>query len=679
MKLRYKEKSFDNEMKNSKLLLITDTYTDTIKELKNEYAKVVIVAMEEEVQSQLQKENIPYKTLDEYIDEKTRKKTVEDAILWMQAWSNKIIKDGKTFKELVAYRNTSLWWFGGGTTLYYDKVRDIIRYIDSLLPILNAEKPTEIVVMSNDKLFKKVISIIGATEGIPTLILEKQPGKSYKKIVIFTRYNNFIRYSKWVWRMFLILTISKTKALSNKFRIEKTERHKKNILILSFSSNIVDVFNIAKGQLEKNDFMIASLVEKLKEDKRYNVTVVEHHDMTDKVDVLPEKNLLRKPFESYVTLKSVLTVFKMLIAYRKLWKVLRTDKRFVDSLNYKNMPLYELLEAVFSYLFSKTFVGAVGFIEVMKRVIDVEKPDIIVAACEYGAYGRSAVVEGRLREIPTIGIQHGAFDPNNFDYRYIAHEITTDGRLDPNHCPIPDKTVVYGTYNKDILIGLCGFPEDSVVVTGQPRYDMLYHADTFYSKEKFLKKYKVNPDHKIVLWATACHGLSNEENIKNFNAVFRATQNLKDVALIIKQHPREGGRYTKMIEKYLDNYKITAVITPKSSDTYEQLYVCNVMLTKTSTVVVEAVALNTPVIILNLSGDSDIVDYVKEGVALGVYKEEDLQPVIEKLLEDDTELARNRRTYIEKDLYKIDGKASERVADLITQMIEESRREKDGK
>ena len=646
-------------MKNNKLLLITDTYTDSIKELKNEYARVVVVATEEEVQSRLQKEKIPFKTVDDYTDKKQREKAVEDAILWLQAWSNKAIKDGKTFKELVAYENTSVWWFGGGTTLYYDKIRDIIRHINAILPILKKEDPDEIAVLSNDKLFREVMSIIGATESIPTSIL-KEPGKSHKKSAVF------LRYTKWVWRMFLIIAISKTKALSNKFRIEKTERHKKNILILSSSSNIVDVFNIKKQQLEKNDMMIASLVENLKlGNEPYNVTVVEYHDRTDKVDVLPEKKLERKPFESYVTLKSVFKVFKMLIAYRKLWNVLKTDKRFVDSLNYKNIPLYELLGDEFLSLFSKTFIGAVGFIEVMKRVINVEKPDIIVAACDYGACGRSAVVEAKLRGIPTIGIQHGIITPIHFDYRHAAHEIST--KLSPNHCPIPVKTVVYGTYHKDILTGLCGYPEDSVVVTGHPRYDILYHADNFYSKGKFLENYKINPDHKIVVWATSFRGYSDGENTKRFKAVFGAIQRIKNATLVIKQHPRE--EYTQLIKNNLDNYNISAVITPINSDTYEQLFICDLMITKNSTTAMEAIALNKPVIVLNLSGEPDVVDYVEQGVALGVYKEEDLKPAIEKLLKEDTDLAKNRERYIEKYLYKIDGKASERVINLIEKMI----------
>ena len=116
---------------------------------------------------------------------------------------------------------------------------------------------------------------------------------------------------------------------------------------------------------------------------------------------------------------------------------------------------------------------------------------------------------------------------------------------------------------------------------------------------------------------------------------------------------------------------MNAVVTPKSSDTYEQLFVCDLMIARHSTTAMEAVALNKPVIILNLSGEPDPVEYVKEGVASGVYKAEDLKPTIEKLLKDDSELAKNRKSYIEKYLYKIDGNASERIVKLIERIIEE--------
>lgn len=237
---------------------------------------------------------------------------------------------------------------------------------------------------------------------------------------------------------------------------------------------------------------------------------------------------------------------------------------------------------------------------------------------------------------------------------------------------IADYFLVSGTKFKDMKKDVKDSKE--IKVTGQPRYDVLYHADKFYSKEKFLKKYKINPKHKIILWATQCHSLNDEENIKNFKAVFGVMQSLKDATLIIKQHPGEGKKYRKMIETYLNQYGINAVVTPKDSDTHEQLFVCNLMLARHSTTAMEAVALNKAVIILNLSGEPDPVEYVKEGVALGVYKEGDLKTAIEELLRDDSELAKNRMRYIEKYLYKIDGKATERVVKLIGEMINENQK-----
>lgn len=93
--------------------------------------------------------------------------------------------------------------------------------------------------------------------------------------------------------------------------------------------------------------------------------------------------------------------------------------------------------------------------------------------------------------------------------------------------------------------------------------------------------------------------------------------------------------------------------------------------TYASTTGMEAVALNKPVIVVNLTGRPDPVEYVKERVALGVYKEEDLKPAVEQLLRDDSELAKNRKKYVEKYLYKIDGKATERIINLIKEVIKE--------
>jgi|GEM_PF-1139741 len=210
---------------------------------------------------------------------------------------------------------------------------------------------------------------------------------------------------------------------------------------------------------------------------------------------------------------------------------------------------------------------------------------------------------------------------------------------------------------------------ENVIVTGLPRYDILASASKIYSKPEFLYRYNISSSHKIIHWSTQCHVLSDEENAANFAEIFGAMRYLKDVTLVIKQHPAENERYTNLIQKYVADYGISAIIPPKDSDTYEQLYVCDLMITKNSTTAIEAVALGKPVIILNLSGKPDIVEYVNEGVALGVYKPGCLLPAIENLLKNDSELGNKRKNYIENYLYKIDGKATERVVDIIVKSL----------
>jgi CDP-glycerol glycerophosphotransferase (TagB/SpsB family) len=236
---------------------------------------------------------------------------------------------------------------------------------------------------------------------------------------------------------------------------------------------------------------------------------------------------------------------------------------------------------------------------------------------------------------------------------------------------IADYFLVSGTKFKDMKKDTKDSEE--IMVTGQPRYDILYQADKIYDKNKICKQLNLDQNKKLILWITQTHGLPIDENEKNISAVFNAVKSLKNVQLVIKLHPAEDQNATM----YKKDKSFNPVIVDGKADTYVLLYACDLMITRHSRTAMEAVALNKPVIILNLSGEPDPVEYVKEGVAFGVYKEEDLKPAIEKLLRDDSELEKNRRSYIEKYLYKIDGKATERVVNLIEKMIEEAKEGKE--
>jgi CDP-glycerol glycerophosphotransferase (TagB/SpsB family) len=228
---------------------------------------------------------------------------------------------------------------------------------------------------------------------------------------------------------------------------------------------------------------------------------------------------------------------------------------------------------------------------------------------------------------------------------------------------INDYFLVYSPKFKDMKKCTKDFKE--LLLIGQPRYDILADADKIYNKNEILEQIDLDPTKKVIIWTTQTHGLPIDENEKNVSAVFNAVKLLKNVQLVIKLHPAEDQN----APRYKKDKSFNPVIVDGKADTYALLYACDLMITRHSTTAMEAVALNKPVIVLNLSGEPDPVEYVKEGIALGVYKEEDLKTAIEKLLKDDSELARNRARYIERYLYKIDGKATERVVNLIEKII----------
>ena len=561
-------------------------------------------------------------------------KTSEDDILrYLCTIPKTKIKAGESLIELTAYNDIAMWWF---VDIDFD------GYINQLVKYISSKKA----------------------------LIEK------RSLIDHLKKSSFLYFIYEFFASFLC-------RLNVKLYGSKRSYKENRILITAQNVEWRTIRDYYTKEFKKGDAFFDSIISTLRENNENEIITTSPlgYSISDLEVIIDkrrsQKDIIHKPFDIYWSLDVWKEGRKAKKYFSTLWNDLKNDENFKKLLEYKDIK-FKLLEKRLSYYFTTVFGRMIEYIEMAKRMIEEEKPDLILIVNEYGQFERSLVIAGKLKGVPTLAIQHGNFMLTPGGYMYTKDEISSEGSIKSPYCPIPDITAVYGTYHEDILTKVNAYPEDSVVVTGQPRYDILYRANKIYDKDKFVKKYKINPNHKIISWTTQCHGLSNEENIRNFKGVFRTMQNLKDITLVIKQHPGEGKRYTKMIKDCLNKYNLgmNAVVTPKDSDTYELLYICDLMITKNSTTAMEAIALNKPVIVLNLSEEPDLVDYVEQGVALGVYKEEDFKPAIEKLLKDDSELAKNRGRYIEKYLYKIDGKATERVVNLIMQTIEGSKRDR---
>ncbi len=302
-----------------------------------------------------------------------------------------------------------------------------------------------------------------------------------------------------------------------------------------------------------------------------------------------------------------------------------------------------------------------------EKILSGVRPNLVFLSCEYGVFHRTLTYVTKKNCIPVVALQHGVITPAHPGY------ILKDRRF---AALLPDLTCVYGRHYRDILVKQSIYTDEMVAVTGSPRYDFLHSAVERYSREDVLKRFEIPESNKLILWTTQTHGLSMVENKANLSCIFRAMSELNRITLVIKQHPGETKKDTMLIKEYIQRYHLdNVVLAAKDSDTYELIFACDLMITRHSTTALEAIALDKPVIVLNLTKEPDPVDYADEGVALGVRRAQDLKSAIEKLLKDDSDLANNRAKYIEMYLYRIDGDSTKRVLKHIRRMIEKKKKD----
>jgi glycosyltransferase involved in cell wall biosynthesis len=407
------------------------------------------------------------------------------------------------------------------------------------------------------------------------------------------------------------------------------------------------------GKKYEYDLMIGDVVEEAK--KYFNVACLDNPAIrfsTPFRSFKATKNKFNKSddwicVEQFIDISDIFKAFSRYIKY--LFRPKRDEEIYQLFSIFNNSPKFN----------SSRFNILLNLI-ISERILSYVKPKMLFFTCEYDQFHRELTYIAHKKNIPVIALQHGVITSVHPGYIFNNSNM---------QLVLSDITFVSGKYHYNLLTKNSIYKPEHVAVTGLPRYDILYHANKIYDRKSFCNKWGLDPNRKIALVATENLPI-HEENIIFLKIILKSLKEFPILQVVVKPHPGEIGKW---YEKVVKEKETGVTILPKNSDTYEALYACDLFFIYASTTAMEAVVLNKPVIAVNLTGRPDHVEYVKEGVALGVYKEEDLKPTIEKLLKDDSELAQNRRRYIEKYLYKIDGRATERVVNLIGEMIEKSK------
>ena len=236
------------------------------------------------------------------------------------------------------------------------------------------------------------------------------------------------------------------------------------------------------------------------------------------------------------------------------------------------------------------------------------KPAGLLIADEY--HRQEWLAAAALEGIPTAAVQHGIIHGTHAGYVH---------RSRPPELRLPDRTYVFGEWERDLLVNRSVYRSDEVVVGGSPRLDLV--APTLVEPASLRRELGVRDGRRMVV-LSGSWGAMQRRFYYPIALRHLFDRELPDVHLVVKLHPTEPdeGPYRAVIENVaaLGDFAPPPVTVVRTVDLYELLRAADAHLGVRSTVLTEAVVVGTPNLLAAGLLGADQLEYVRSGVATPV-------------------------------------------------------------
>jgi len=292
------------------------------------------------------------------------------------------------------------------------------------------------------------------------------------------------------------------------------------------------------------------------------------------------------------------------------------------------------------------------FEEIFKKI----SPKLIIVGNDITVEGRMAVFVAKQYGIKSACIQHGAIVPPLEQDR------------------IADHFIIYGKTAQETFIKL-GIPNEKLAPLGAPYLDKV----DFKNKE-------MNPDIKEKLGLTkerpyilvALSGYGHSTSLDHFNeiveSVFRLTKKMHEFDFIFKLHRKDKiQNYSDLLTKLKPNVKIIENgSNGYPQDVFEWLRGCRLLITGASTVAIEAMLFECPVMTIDYFSEYKEIDFIKSGATIHITDKNELEHQIKRAICDPASFGevKERASLFSKFYFnEVNGFASDRVAKYFESLI----------
>jgi len=320
------------------------------------------------------------------------------------------------------------------------------------------------------------------------------------------------------------------------------------------------------------------------------------------------------------------------------------------NISYKGLDLAYILKNRIEEAFDE-FEDLVEYLEWAKLFTRNFPQGVLISMEDVTPIKRLIVRWFRINNLPSIIIQHGLVTKDMSGFGIMPIEA--------------NKQAVWGDYslNWHIKRG-----NDAQVITGNPVFDQISQYKNRSKRETIIKKLRLDMNKKIILitterFAGITSGYTIEDEEEKIRNTIKSLKNFVHQQLIIKLHPGHQDHYKRIIFNISKEEDIDLIIFTEHY--WDLIFICDVLITFTSTTGLEAMLFEKPVIII---GSEDEVDcYTSHIMSIGVTDFDELNSVIKDILYGKTfkNLFQLRDKLVYQSNYLNDGKASKRIAKLI--------------
>jgi hypothetical protein len=269
------------------------------------------------------------------------------------------------------------------------------------------------------------------------------------------------------------------------------------------------------------------------------------------------------------------------------------------------------------------------------------RPSLLIGFNEIGRSSRLLPAVGRRAGIPTLDIAH-------------AEAVDVEAIEGAAY----DRYAVFGDRASAVLAA-AGIDPARIVPVGAPRFDALISRH---------REPPVQPAARRVVFASQWLGGRMTEEVKRATVAgaVAAAAAVAPCELVLQRHPIERDDIAARVAASLAPADVR-VRSGDPSDLYAELDGAWLLVTGWSNAAFEGVLSNVPVLCINATGGAPPMPFAAEGIALGADDAETAARAAASLLDAPawTDAVRRARSSLGEHLGPLDGRATDRLADLI--------------